>query len=110
NTLSRKLPVFIGIVIAISALLLLIVFRSLIVPLQAAVMSLLSIGASMGIVTALFQKGWLSGVTGLQAGPIDAFIPVVVFAIVFGLSMDYRSSWSAASARRGSNRKTRRWP
>jgi RND superfamily putative drug exporter len=67
-----------------------VVFRSLIVPLQAAVMNLLSIGASMGIVTAVFQKGWLAGRTGLQAGPIDAYIPVVVFAIVFGLSMDYQ--------------------
>ena len=90
NTLSNKLPVFIAVVIAISAALLMVVFRSLLVPLQAAAMNLLSIAASMGIITALFQKGWLSGITGLQAGPIDAFIPVVVFAVVFGLSMDYQ--------------------
>ena len=90
NTISRKLPLFLAVVIAISALLLLVVFRSLVVPVQAAAMNLLSIGASMGVVTALFQKGWLAGQTGLQAGPIDAYIPVVVFAIVFGLSMDYQ--------------------
>jgi putative drug exporter of the RND superfamily len=90
NTISRKLPIFLAIVIAISALLLLVVFRSLVVPVQAAAMNLLSIGASMGVVTALFQKGWFASQTGLQAGPIDAYIPVVVFAIVFGLSMDYQ--------------------
>jgi putative drug exporter of the RND superfamily len=90
NTISRKLPLFLAVVIAISALLLLVVFRSLVVPVQAAVMNLLSIGASMGVVTALFQKGWFASQTGLQAGPIDAYIPVVVFAIVFGLSMDYQ--------------------
>jgi RND superfamily putative drug exporter len=90
NTISRKLPIFLAVVIAISALLLLVVFRSLVVPVQAAAMNLLSIGASMGVVTALFQKGWFAGRTGLQAGPIDAYIPVVVFAIVFGLSMDYQ--------------------
>jgi RND superfamily putative drug exporter len=90
NTISRKLPIFLAVVIGISALILLVVFRSLVVPVQAAAMNLLSIGASMGVVTALFQKGWFSTQTGLQAGPIDAYIPVVVFAIVFGLSMDYQ--------------------
>jgi putative drug exporter of the RND superfamily len=90
NTISRKLPIFLAVVIAISALILLVVFRSLVVPLQAAAMNLLSIGASMGVVTALFQKGWFATQTCLQAGPIDAYIPVVVFAIVFGLSMDYQ--------------------
>ena len=90
NTISRKLPVFLAIVIAISALLLMVGFRSVLVPLQAAIMNLLSIGASMGIITAIFQKGWFASETGLQAGPIDAYIPVVVFAIVFGLSMDYQ--------------------
>jgi RND superfamily putative drug exporter len=87
--LSSKLPLFIAVVIALSALLLLIVFRSLVIPVQAAAMNLLSIGASLGIVQLVFQRGWLSGVFGTQAGPIDAFIPVFMFAIVFGLSMDY---------------------
>jgi RND superfamily putative drug exporter len=72
-----------------SALLLLVVFRSLVIPLQAAVMNLLSIGASLGVAVAIFQYGWLGGLLGIQPGPIDAFIPVMLFSIVFGLSMDY---------------------
>jgi RND superfamily putative drug exporter len=76
-------------VIALSALLLLVVFRSFVIPLQAAVMNLLSIGAALGIVQAIFERGWLSSVFGVQPGPIEAFIPVMAFAIVFGLSMDY---------------------
>jgi RND superfamily putative drug exporter len=70
-------------------LLLLIVFRSLVIPLQAAAMNLLSIGASLGVVQLVFQRGWLGGLFGVQPGPIEAFIPVLAFAIVFGLSMDY---------------------
>jgi RND superfamily putative drug exporter len=89
HVLSSKLPLFIGIVIALSALLLMIVFRSFVIPLQAAVMNLLSIGAALGIVQAIFERGWLSSLFGVQPGPIEAFIPVMAFAIVFGLSMDY---------------------
>jgi RND superfamily putative drug exporter len=89
SVLSSKLPLFIAVVIALSALLLLIVFRSLLIPVQAALMNLLSIGASLGVVQLVFQRGWLGGVFGVQPGPIDAFVPVFVFAIVFGLSMDY---------------------
>ena len=89
RVLSSKLPVFIGVVIAVAALLLLLVFRSLVIPVQAAVMNLLSIGASLGIIQALFERGWFGGLFGAQVGPIDAFIPVLAFAIVFGLSMDY---------------------
>jgi RND superfamily putative drug exporter len=89
HVLSSKLPLFIGIVVALSALLLLVVFRSLLIPLQGAAMNLLSIGASLGIVQAIFQRGWLGGAFGVEPGPIDAFIPVLLFAIVFGLSMDY---------------------
>jgi RND superfamily putative drug exporter len=81
--------VFIAVVIALSAILLLIVFRSLVIPVQAALMNLLSIGASLGVVQLVFQQGWLGSVFGVQPGPIDAFVPVFVFAIVFGLSMDY---------------------
>ncbi len=66
-----------------------IVFRSLVIPLQAAVMNLLSIGASLGVIVAIFQWGWLGGLFGVQQGPIESFIPVMLFAIVFGLSMDY---------------------
>jgi RND superfamily putative drug exporter len=89
HVLSSKLPLFIGIVIALSALLLMVVFRSFVIPLQAAVMNLLSIGAALGVVQAIFERGWLSSVFGVQPAPIEAFIPVMAFAIVFGLSMDY---------------------
>src|SRR4029077_3376657 len=89
HVLSTKLPLFIGVVIALAALLLVMVFRSLLIPLQGAAMNLLSIAASLGVIQAVFERGWLSGLFGTQAGPIDAFIPVLAFAIVFGLSMDY---------------------
>jgi putative drug exporter of the RND superfamily len=89
TTLGHKLPLFIGVVVLLSALLLMIVFRSLVIPLQAAVMNLLSIGASLGVIVAIFQWGWLGSLFGVQQGPIESFIPVMLFAIVFGLSMDY---------------------
>jgi putative drug exporter of the RND superfamily len=89
HVLSTKLPLFIAVVIALAALLLVVVFRSLVIPVQAAVMNLFSIGASLGIAQAVFERGWLSGLFGVQAGSIDAFIPVLAFAIIFGLSMDY---------------------
>jgi RND superfamily putative drug exporter len=89
TTLGHKLPLFIGVVVLLSALLLMIVFRSLLIPLQAAVMNLLSIGASLGVIVAIFQWGWLGSLMGVQKGPIESFIPVMLFAIVFGLSMDY---------------------
>ena len=89
GVLSGKLPLFVGIVVALSALLLLVVFRSLVIPLQAAFMNLLSIGASLGVVVAIFQWGWLGSLFNVKGGPIEAFIPVMLFAIVFGLSMDY---------------------
>lgn len=88
-TLGHKLPLFIGVVVLLSALLLLIVFRSLIVPVQAAIMNLLSIGASLGVIVVVFQWGWLGSAAGVQKGPVESFIPVMLFAIVFGLSMDY---------------------
>jgi RND superfamily putative drug exporter len=89
HVLSNKLPVFIGVVILLSALLLLVVFRSLVIPLQAAFMNLLAIGASLGVVQAVFERGWGAGLLGASRSPIEAFIPVIAFAIVFGLSMDY---------------------
>ena len=107
HVLASKLPLFIGVVIALAALLLLVVFRSLVIPVQAALMNLLSIGASLGIIQAVFERGWLAGLFGRQAGPIDAFIPVLAFAIVFGLSMDYEvflvsrvhEEWQAGATR-----------
>lgn len=88
-TLGHKLPLFIGVVVLLSALLLLIVFRSLVVPVQAAIMNLLSIGASLGVIVVVFQWNWLGGAGDIQKGPVESFIPVMLFAIVFGLSMDY---------------------
>ena len=76
--------------VVLSFLLLAMVFRSLIIPLTAAVMNLLSIGAAFGVLVAVFQWGWLGSVFQIGSpGPIAAFLPVMLFAILFGLSMDY---------------------
>ncbi|HEX3692426.1 MAG TPA: MMPL family transporter [Solirubrobacteraceae bacterium] len=89
SVLAKKLPLFIGVVVLLSALLLMLVFRSLVIPLQAAAMNLLSIGASLGVIVLVFQWGWIDGLMGVKEGPIESFVPVMLFAIVFGLSMDY---------------------
>jgi RND superfamily putative drug exporter len=88
--LSSRLPWFVGAVILLSVLLLMMVFRSLAVPLKAAAMNLLSIGAAYGIIVAVFQWGWLKGLFGVEETvPIVSFMPMMLFAILFGLSMDY---------------------
>ncbi|RIK06427.1 MAG: hypothetical protein DCC49_11450 [Acidobacteria bacterium] len=88
--LSKRLPYFIGAVIGLSFLLLMMVFRSLLVPLKAAVMNLFSIGAAYGVVVAVFQWGWGKEIFGIaKTGPIEPFLPMMLFAILFGLSMDY---------------------
>jgi putative drug exporter of the RND superfamily len=87
--LSSRLPYFFTAVLALSFLLLMVVFRSLLVPLKAVIMNLLSIGAAYGLVVALFQWGWLSDITNVQPAPIEPWAPMMLFAIVFGLSMDY---------------------
>ena len=90
NAIADKLPLFIGVVVLLSALLLMIVFRSLLVPLKAIVMNLLSIGAAFGLIVAVFQWGWGASLIGVDAtGPIISFFPIFLFSIVFGLSMDY---------------------
>ncbi len=91
NTQLRDtLPLFIGVVIAISFLLLMMVFRSVVVPLKAAAMNLLSIGAAYGVLVAVFQWGWGSSLIGLEGPtPITSIIVVIMFPILFGLSMDY---------------------
>jgi putative drug exporter of the RND superfamily len=90
TVLSRKLPLFLGVVVVVSFLLLMVVFRSLLVPLLAALMNLLSAAAAFGVVTAIFQDGFGSSLLGIdKTGPIEAFVPVMMFAILFGLSMDY---------------------
>ena len=91
TVLSDKLPLFIGVVVLISFLLLMAVFRSLLIPVIAAAMNLLAAAASFGVITAVFQWGWAASLLGIdKTGPIEAFVPVMMFAIVFGLSMDYQ--------------------
>ncbi|MDX6733550.1 MAG: putative drug exporter of the superfamily, partial [Baekduia sp.] len=90
KVLADKLPLFIGIVVLLSFLLLMAVFRSLVIPVMAAIMNLLSVAAAFGVVVAVFQWGWGAELIGVsRTGPIEAFLPVMVFAILFGLSMDY---------------------
>jgi RND superfamily putative drug exporter len=89
RVLASKLPLFIGIVVVLSALLLLVIFRSLVIPVQAALMNLLSIGGALGVTVAVFQDGVLGSVIGVEKGPVEPWIPVLMFAVVFGLSMDY---------------------
>ena len=87
---AKRIFLFIGAVLLMSFLLLMAVFRSLLVPLKAVIMNLLSIGASYGIIVAIFQWGYGGSLIGVgSAGPIEPFIPMMLFAIVFGLSMDY---------------------
>ena len=89
-TIGRRMPIMIAVVIALAFLLLLVVFRSVVVPLKAAVMNLLSIGASYGVLVAVFQWGWGQSLFGLShTGPIESWIPMMMFTILFGLSMDY---------------------
>jgi putative drug exporter of the RND superfamily len=91
GVLSSKLPMFIGVVVGLGFLLLLIAFRSLAVPLTAAVMNLVAAGASFGVIVAIFQWGWGSDALGLGgAGPVESWLPVMMLAILFGLSMDYQ--------------------
>jgi len=88
--LSARLPWVIGAVLLLSFLLLMAVFRSLAIPMKAVIVNLLSVGASYGVIVAVFQWGWLGGFFGIGAtGPIDPWIPLMMFTILFGLSMDY---------------------
>ena len=87
--MAERMVIFFGAVLTLSFLLLMVVFRSLLVPLKAVIMNLLTIGAAYGVIVALFQWGWLSDITGVQPGPIETWVPMMLFAIVFGLSMDY---------------------
>jgi RND superfamily putative drug exporter len=109
--LAERLPRVIAFVVGVSVLLLAAVFRSVLVPLKAAVMNLLSIGAAYGVLTAVFQWGWGVHVFGMdQAVPVSSWVPILIFAILFGLSMDYevfllsrvRERWLATGDARGS--------
>ncbi|MET0276556.1 MAG: MMPL family transporter [Acidimicrobiia bacterium] len=87
---ADRLPIFMGAVLLLSFLLLMVVFRSLLVPLKAVIMNLLSIGAAFGVIVAVFQWGWAADLVGVsRTTPVEAWAPVFIFAIVFGLSMDY---------------------
>ncbi|GII75394.1 membrane protein [Sphaerisporangium rufum] len=86
---TDRLPIFVIAVVGLSSLLLLLVFRSILIPIKAAVLNLLSVAAAMGVVTLVFQQGLLGGLLGIEPGPVEAFVPVLIFAIAFGLSMDY---------------------
>jgi RND superfamily putative drug exporter len=91
HVLSSKMPLFIGAVVLLSFLLLMLAFRSLLVPLTAALMNLFAAAASFGVIVAIFQWGWGAEALGIgKGGPIEAFAPVLFFAILFGLSMDYQ--------------------
>ena len=90
TVISGKLPLFIGVIILLGCLLLLLAFRSFVIPLTAGVMNLLAAGASFGVVVAVFQWGWGAKLLNIGSGPIEAFLPVIMLAILFGLSMDYQ--------------------
>jgi putative drug exporter of the RND superfamily len=85
DAVAGRLPLFVAVVVGLSMLLLLLVFRSVLIPVKAALLNLLSVGAALGVLTLVFQHGML----GVQPGPIESYVPVMIFAIVFGLSMDY---------------------
>jgi len=88
--LASKLAVFIAVVVVVAFLLLMLVFRSLLIPAVASVMNLLSVGAALGLMNAVFEWGWGSSVLGIShTGPVEVFIPVIMFSVLFGLSMDY---------------------
>jgi putative drug exporter of the RND superfamily len=87
--LGRRVLVFFGVVLGLSFVLLLMVFRSLLVPFKAVIMNVLSMTATYGVVVAVFQWGWGGDLLGIAGAPIEPFIPMILFAIVFGLSMDY---------------------
>jgi RND superfamily putative drug exporter len=89
DVLTSKLLNFILSVVILSMLLLMVLFRSILIPIKAAAMNLLSICAAFGVVVAGFQWGWFEPIFGSSAGPIESFLPIMLFAILFGLSMDY---------------------
>ena len=90
DKITSRMPLFFTAVIGLSFLLLMAVFRSVLIPLKAAIMNLLSIGAAYGVLVAVFQWGWFGAILGVQReGPIESFVPMMLFAMLFGLSMDY---------------------
>ncbi len=90
NVLDSKIPLFLAVIVILGCLLLMIAFRSILIPLTAALMNLLAVGASFGLVVAVFQWGWGSSLIGAGTGPIESYLPIIMIAILFGLSMDYQ--------------------
>jgi RND superfamily putative drug exporter len=90
TALASKLPLFIAVVVMLAFLLLLLVFRSLLIPAVASVMNLLAVGAALGVMNAVFEWGWGSSIIGISASaPVEVFLPVIMFSVLFGLSVDY---------------------
>ncbi len=89
DRVTSRLPFFFAAVIGLSLVLLLIAFRSVVLPLKAALMNLLAIGAAYGVLVSIFQWGWLGGLIGVHPGPVESFLPMFLFALLVGLSMDY---------------------
>jgi RND superfamily putative drug exporter len=111
DLLAERVWIVIGFVVGVSVLLLAMMFRSVVVPIKAAVMNLLSIGAAYGVLTAAVQWGWATDLLGLDhAMPVSSWVPILMFAVLFGLSMDYevfllsriREDWLATGDARGS--------
>ena len=90
NILDSKIPLFLVVIVLLGCLLLMVAFRSVVIPLVAALMNLLAVGASFGLVVAVFQWGWGSSLIGSGSGPIESYLPIIMIAILFGLSMDYQ--------------------
>ena len=90
NILDSKIPLFLVVIVLLGCLLLMVAFRSILIPLVAALMNLLAVGASFGLVVAVFQWGWGSSLIGSGSGPIESYLPIIMIAILFGLSMDYQ--------------------
>jgi putative drug exporter of the RND superfamily len=91
SVISAKLPLFIGVIVAFSFLIIALVFRSITIPLTAAVMNFLSIATAFGVLVAVFQWGWADALIGVsRTGPVESFLPPMLFAVIFGLSMDYQ--------------------
>jgi RND superfamily putative drug exporter len=88
--LDSKIPLFLAVIVILGCLLLMVAFRSILIPITAAFMNLLAVGASFGLVVAVFQWGWGSSIIGSGTGPIESFLPIIMIAILFGLSMDYQ--------------------
>ena len=90
TVLGSRIPLFLGVIVLLGCLLLMVAFRSVLVPIVAAVMNLLAVAAAFGLVVAVFQWGWGSSIINAGTGPVESFLPIIMIAILFGLSMDYQ--------------------